>query len=74
MVPNIAIRKLISGNTLFNMIYVTEMGNYPKAASHYTERKNGILENNIVNCLTNRIQSQDNWTNGNLELYYRERI
>lgn len=50
MVPNTAIRKLISRNTLFNMIYVTDMGNYPKAASHYVERENGSPENIIFYC------------------------
>src|ERR1035437_9267694 len=50
MVPNTAIRKLISRNTLFNMIYVTDIGNYPKAASHYVERENGSPENIIFYC------------------------
>jgi len=50
MVPHIVIRKLISRNTLFNMIYVTDMGNYPKASSHYIERENGTPENIIFYC------------------------
>jgi len=50
MVPNTAIRKLVSRNTPFNMMYVTDMGNYPKAASHYVERKNGSPENIIFYC------------------------
>ena len=50
MVPNTAIHKLISRNILSNMIYVTDMGNYPKAASHYVERENGSPENIIFYC------------------------
>jgi len=49
-VPNTVIRKLISKNTLFNKIYVTDMGYYPKAASHYVERENGSPENIILYC------------------------
>lgn len=54
MVPNTAIHKLISRNTLFNMIYVTDMGNYPKAASHYIERENGSPENILFYCSSGR--------------------
>src|SRR5665647_428410 len=50
MVPNTAIRKLISHNSLYNPIYVTDMGYYPKAASHYVEREIGSPENIIFYC------------------------
>jgi AraC-like DNA-binding protein len=49
-VPNTVLRKLITSNTLFNLIYVTDMGYYPKAASHYVERKDGSTENIIFYC------------------------
>ena len=51
-VPNSTISKLISGNSLYKMIYVTDVGYYPKAASHYVERKKGSPENIIVYCST----------------------
>jgi AraC-like DNA-binding protein len=51
-VPNNIISKLIVGNTLFKMIYVTDMGYYPKATSHYVDRKKGSPENIIVYCST----------------------
>ena len=51
-VPNTIISKLIVGNTLFKMIYVTDMGYYPKATSHYVDRKKGSPENIIVYCST----------------------
>jgi len=51
-VPNNIISKLISGNSLFKMIYVTDVGYYPKAISHFVERKKGSPENIIVYCST----------------------
>jgi len=50
MVPNTPIHKLISKNTLFNMIYVTDMGYYPQATSHYVERERGSSEYIIFYC------------------------
>lgn len=50
MVPNTAIRKVISKNTFFDVIYVTDIGYYPKAASHYVERAKGSPENIIFYC------------------------
>lgn len=50
MVPDSAIRKLISKASFFDVIYVTDMGNYPKAASHYVERTKGSPENIIFYC------------------------
>ncbi|MEX2234547.1 MAG: AraC family transcriptional regulator [Cyclobacteriaceae bacterium] len=50
MVPDTAIRKLISKTTFFDVIYVTDLGNYPKAASHYVERAKGSPENIIFYC------------------------
>jgi AraC-like DNA-binding protein len=54
MVPNMAISKLISHNALFNTIYVTDMGYYPKAASHYMLRKKGSPENIIFYCYSGK--------------------
>jgi len=48
--PDTAIRKLISKNSIFDIIYVTDIGYYPKAASHYVERKNGSPENILFYC------------------------
>ena len=50
MVPNTVLRKIISKHTLFNKIYVTDMGYYPKAAAHHVERENGSPENIIMYC------------------------
>lgn len=50
MVPNTVIRKLISETSFFDVIYVTDMGYYPKAVSHHVERAKGSPENIIFYC------------------------
>lgn len=50
MVPNTAIRKVISKNAFFDVIYVTDMGYYPKAGAHHVERAKGSPENIIFYC------------------------
>jgi AraC-like DNA-binding protein len=54
MVPNTSINKLLSKNNFFNIIYVTDMGCYPKAASHHVEREKGSPENIIFYCADGR--------------------
>lgn len=51
MVPSTAIHKLISRDTLFDKIYVTDMGYYSKAASHYVTREHGSPEYIIFYCM-----------------------
>ena len=41
MIPNAALGKLIARGTIFNTIYVTDIGYYPKAISHYGKLEKG---------------------------------
>ncbi|MEO8416180.1 MAG: AraC family transcriptional regulator [Ginsengibacter sp.] len=50
MIPNAALGKLIARGTIFNTIYVTDIGYYPKAISHYVKREKGSPENIIFYC------------------------
>ncbi len=50
MVPSTAIRKLISKGSFFDVVYVTDMGYYPKASSHFVERVKGSPENILFYC------------------------
>jgi AraC-like DNA-binding protein len=51
MVPNTTIRKLISRDNLFNLMYVTDMGYYSRAASHHVQRMQGAPEHIIFYCM-----------------------
>lgn len=50
MIPSRSIRQLLAKNRFLNVIYLTDIGYYPKAGSHHRERKKGSPENIIFYC------------------------
>ena len=50
MIPSKSIHRLLSKNRFLNIIYITDIGYYPNAVSHFIERKKGSPENILFYC------------------------
>lgn len=49
--PKTVLQKHIVGNPLFNSIYITHIGYFPKAKFHFRERKKGCEDNILFYCV-----------------------
>lgn len=50
MIPSKSINKLLATNKFLNIVYLTDIGYYPKANSHFIDRVKGSPENIIFYC------------------------
>lgn len=54
VIPEEVIKRWITGNTLYNQLYITDMGFYPAAKTHYTFREKGCAEMIIIFCVNGK--------------------
>ena len=45
-----AIKKILVGNELTNLLYVTDIGYYPHATGHYRARRYGSQQHILIYC------------------------
>ncbi|WP_316836010.1 AraC family transcriptional regulator [Pedobacter nutrimenti] len=51
VIPREVLRSRVLNNTILNAMYITDLGFYPAAETHYTHRENGCPEMIIILCV-----------------------